>query len=201
MNHNYTLARLYVTAVAANLVMLALIIRAYAEPFSLLMDPFSWLGKLETSSGFSNTGALILFTATLLFNSYIWSKTLSILFSYQIGRHPLVQILGRAVLAGFILMAFPCDQFGFIHDLGAGLVVGGLWACSTGLLYRVGEKIEPVKYFGLQLVLHISALFCGINFLIDSPLKGFSQKPLILAIIVEAGFCLKMLQQARTRRS
>lgn len=51
----------------------------------------------------------------------------------------LVRILGRLVLVGFMLAAFPCDQFETIHSYGAGFVVGGLWALTAIMLYRIRD--------------------------------------------------------------
>ena len=185
------LARLFVGSVAANLVMLALIIRVYAEPFSLVMDPLSWLGKIETAGGVPNTVAFLLFSATLLVDACIWRKVLTILPGNGEGRFTMGWLLGRGVLAGFILMAFPCDRFVVVHNIGAGLVVGGFWALATGMLYRSRDKLGAGVHLGLQLILHFTALYCGVNFAWDTPLKGFSQRPLLLAIIADTGLCLK----------
>jgi len=188
----HALAKLYVGSVAANLVMLALTIRAYAEPFSLVMDPFSWLGKIETAGGHSNTIAFLLFSGTMLVDAYIWHRALTMLpGTGSSGRLTMGWLLGRGVLVGFILMAFPCDRFVLIHNIGAGLVVGGFWALTTGMLYRCREKLGAVVHLGLQLILHCTALYCGANFVWDTPLKGFSQRPLLLAMMADTGLCLK----------
>jgi len=193
MNNLHTLARLFVRTMAANLVMLVVIISFYAEPFSLVMDPFSWLGKLVTSGGLSNTSAALLFSATLLCDACKWRRVLSLLSEYRFGRLPGVRMLGRMVLIGFLLMAFPCDKFVYTHSVGAGLVVGGFWALTTGMLYYLRNKLGLLTHIGLQLILHISAIFCGANFVADTSLKGFSQRPLIISIVAETGICLNTL--------
>lgn len=201
MNNLHALARLFVGTVAANIVMLAIILRTYPEPFSLVMDPFSWLGKLVTSTGLPNAGGLLLFNFSLLFDICIWKKFLSLLSEYRIGRHPAVRILSRVVLTGFVFMTFPCDRFDNIHSLGAGLVVGGLWALTTSMLYRFRDKFGPGIYIALQLTLHAAAFFCGANFVFDTPLKGFSQRPLVIAILAETGICLNVLTPNLKARS
>ncbi len=198
MQNLQKLYRLYMVTIMINLVMLAIIIRFYAEPFSLMMDPFSWLGKMVTTDGSANTNSLVLFTAALFFNAFMWKQALSLLSGNPVWEYPLLRMLGRLVLIGFFLMAFPCDRFETIHSFGGGFVIGGLWALSTIFLYRSSDEFEPRAFIMVLLVLHASALFCGANFVLDSLLKGFSQRPLLLAIIAVTSLCLRARIQSRT---
>ena len=191
-----SLVRLFNGAVAANLIMLVVIVRAHAGYFSLLMDPFSWLGKLVAAEGLANTGAFLLFSATLLLNAIIWIRMLSLMALCRIGRHPAFLLIGRLVLVGFALMAFPCDRFVTTHSIGAGFVVGGLWAITAAMLYFTRYRLGRRVHLGMQIILHLAALFCGVNFVFDTLLKGFSQRPLLLAILTEAGICLNKLVRA-----
>ncbi len=200
MNNLYSLTRLFVAAVTTNICMLIIITRFYAGSFSLLLDPFSWLGALVTESGLRNNTAAFMFTATQLCNVVFWRRARTLLLEFRTGRHPLVRFLGGLVQAGFILMAFPCDRFVFIHSLGAGFTVGGLWALTSGLLYNVRERLGRGTHILMQFLLQLSAVYCGVNFVLDSPLKGFSQRPLLIAFIAETGLCLKMLLRAQAGR-
>lgn len=198
MNSLSAVARLYVVTVTANLILLAVVVRAYASCFALLMDPFSWLGKLFTSDGSANVIAMFIFSGTLLLNALVWRQFVSLmsrgyLFATQAG----FRLLGQMVQAGFVLMAFPCDIFVITHSVGGGFVVGGLWAFTTGMLYQMRGRLGPVAYICFQLFLHVSAIFCGVTFVLDSPLKGFSQRPLLIAILAETGICLNILVRAR----
>ncbi len=100
----------------------------------------------------------------------------------------------------FILTAFPCDRFDAIHSTGAALVVGGLWAFTTGTLYLMRDRLGAAVHIGLQLVLHGAALFGAVTFVLDSALKGFSQRPLLAAIVAEMGICLNALLHHRPGR-
>lgn len=201
------LKRLFIWTLIANVIMLIIIIRSYAGSFSLLMDPLSWLGKVNTDGGQTNTIALVLFNSGLLLNAYRWKKALNLTVHNSTGRHPLARFLGHVVLVGFILMAFPCDIFVTLHSIGGGMVVGGLWAFTTALIYHVREELGAGTHTFLQLTLHTVALFCGTNFVLDTALKGFSQRPLLIAIIIGTGISLNALtknwqgkvQQSRIR--
>ena len=195
MEDTIKLYRWYLGTLIVNIAMFAMIVTICAEPFSLAMDPFSWLGKITTSSGSANTGAFLLFTLTLFFNFFRWRKALGLLSETGLWKYKLVQILGYMVLAGFILMAFPCDRFDAIHSTGSGLVIGGLWALSTQALFRLKEEFAPRVFISMQLLLHSAALFCGVNFVLDSALKGFSQRPLLIAIIAVSAICLRTKMQ------
>lgn len=197
MNNLETMTKLYIRMLAANLIMLAMIIRFYAGPFSLAMDPLSWLGKLVTDEGLPNTLAFILFSATLLYDAFVWRRFLAVLPESRCGRRPAPRLLGRAVLAGFILMAFPCDRFEIIHSIGGGLVVGGFWALTTGLLFSLRDRLGVITHASLQLFLQLAAIYCGYHFAFDTPLKGLSQRPLLLAITGETGLCLNVLLKSR----
>ncbi|HHY09495.1 MAG TPA: hypothetical protein GX528_02895 [Firmicutes bacterium] len=184
--------------VVFNLIMLLVISFFYAEPFSFAMDPLSWLGRLETDNG-PNTTAFLLFAATLLFDAFSWYNTLPLIEGFPKPKQPIFQLLAWAVLIGFILMAFPCDKFSKIHCLGAGLLVGGFWALTGALLFLARERLKKAVYIALHFILHAAALFCAICFVCDNLLKGFSQRPLLLAIIAELGLCLKALWQDEAR--
>jgi hypothetical protein len=198
MQNLQKLARLYAGAMVVNLAMLVIIIRVYSEPFSLMMDPFSWLGRTAALDGSPNTGSFLLFNATLLFNVFIWKQILVLISESSVWSYPPVRILGYLILAGFLLMFFPCDRFDAIHSTGGGLVKGGLWAFSTLMLYRFKDEFNPWVFMILQLVLLSSVLFCGVSFLRDSFLKGFSQRPLLLAIIAITSICLNAGLKNRT---
>jgi len=201
MQNFHKLTSWYVGTMIVNFSVLVILIALYAEPFSLLMDPFSWLGKTITDNGSANTGAFLLFTATIFFNAFRWRKLLELLTQTGTWRFALIRFLGHLVLAGFFLMSFPCDRFDAIHSTGAGSVVGGIWALSTIMLFRFSNELEPRNYILLQLFLHSAALFCGINFILDSVLKGFSQRPLLLAIVAVTGLCLRVrIHQSKTER-
>lgn len=68
------LSRIYMGTVLINIVMILIGIQIYSDQFSLAMDPFSWLGKMVTASGMTNTAGFLLFTATIFFNIFRWGK-------------------------------------------------------------------------------------------------------------------------------
>ncbi|HHX74848.1 MAG TPA: hypothetical protein GX699_08090 [Firmicutes bacterium] len=75
--------------------------------------------------------------------------------------------------------------------------MGGLWALTALLLHYAREALGRRSHLLLQAALHLTALHCFYHFLLDSELKGFSQKPLLLAITIGSGAGLNMLLQAR----
>lgn len=199
MNCCHALSKLLIWMVLANAAALAIGIVYYPEPFSPVMDPVSWLGKVETAQGYSNTPVFLLTTVVLLTDAVLWRYAMALLKNCRFGRRLETRILGWMVAAGYAIMAFPCDKFILLHSLGGALLVGGLWAFTTFSLYyqRVLGYMRPAMHFCLQSFLHIPAVFCGINFVMDSPLKGFSQKPLILAILVNTALGLRVLVRTR----
>ncbi len=191
MQNLQKLARIYITVIAVNLAMLVIMIVIYVDSFSLLMNPYSWLGRTAALDGTPNTGSFLIFSATLIFNIFIWKQILNLLSDSSVWRYVLVRVLAYLVLAGFIIMLFPCDRFDPVHSTGGGLVKGGLWALSAFMLYYFRGEFNIRVFYVLQFILFVSVLFCGVSFLLDSYLKGFSQRPLLLAIIVITGICLK----------
>lgn len=185
------LTRVYIAAIVVNLAMLVIMIVIYVDSFSLLMNPYSWLGRTAALDGTPNTGSFLIFSATLFFNIFMWMQILTLLSGSSVWRSYLVRILAYLVLAGFILMLFPCDRFDPVHSTGGGLVKGGLWALSSFMLYYFKGEFNHRVFYALQILLFVSVLFCGVSFLLDSPLKGFSQRPLLLAITVITAVCLK----------
>ncbi|NLM46488.1 MAG: hypothetical protein GX200_06790 [Firmicutes bacterium] len=191
------ISRLYILAFAYNLTMLVLVARCYAETFSLVMYPLSWLGKVTLDSGAANTPAAVLFAAGIVFNMYLWKKVLDELAKTSMGKKLPAKILGSFVFYGFLLAALPCDVFVLLHSIGGGLLVGGLWAFTAWLLYYARDVLGRLNHLLLQAALHSSALYCFYHFLLDSELKGFSQRPLLLAITFGSGASLNTLLQSR----
>jgi len=191
------IASLYRGLLLFNLVMLIVIIAFYPEQFSLLRDPVSWLGKMGPGEGWDYYSSFWFFSAALLFNIFRWNQIISVLAQNPVWKKPLVRIACRVVLAGFVLMIFPCDRFDPIHSTGGSLVGLGLWVISTMMLVRLKEIFESSIYYVLHIILHGSALFCIINFALDTALKGFSQRPAILAIVIVTNICLHLQLKER----
>lgn len=188
-----TLPASFLKMVALNLLLLLIIVFFYPQSFSLALDPLSWLGRLELENGTQNGIAFFLFTATLLFDAFRWQNALSLFKQFAPNQRPWLRILGQSIFLGFLLMAFPCDRFGKLHSIGAGLVVGGFWALTALTLTLARSKLAKGVFLGLHLILHAVAVFCGISFVWDTFLKGFSQRPLLLAIVAELGYALKLV--------
>lgn len=202
MNNLFALTRLFRRTVVANLLILLLAAAAYPEPFSLLMDPLSWLGKWTTAAGHANTGLFLLTAITLVADAAVWRHAVS-LASFPWLQRWEMRVLGEMVSLGFVIMAFPCDVFVFTHSVGAGIMVGGLWAFTAinlYYLYRAGV-LDASLHLWMHLGLHVAALFCGVNFVLDSPLKGFSQRPLVLAILADITICFRLLRAQDSRVS
>ena len=191
------IAGLYRGLLLVNLIMLVVIIALFPEPFSLSGDPISWLGKVGPGAGLSFYHSFWLFSGTLLFNIIRWSQILSLLSQHPFWRNPLVRAAGWAVLAGFVLMLFPCDRFDAIHSTGGTLVGLGMWVLSTMMLIHSSSFIYKNVIVILHILLHASALFCIFNFAFDTALKGFSQRPAILVIVAVTCLCLKILSGGR----
>lgn len=194
----FSLARVFIVTVLGNLATVLIGVAAYPEPFSLVMDPLSWLGKIETAQGLPNLPLFFLTSVTLLTDALVWRHGISLLKDFQFGRRWDVRALGWMVTAGFIIMAFPCDKFILLHSIGGALLVGGLWAFTTTALWYMKNRghLSRKTHIWFQILLHGPAIFCGINFVWDTPLKGFSQKPLVLAILVNTAICLHVLVRA-----
>ena len=191
MKNLYKLSKLYMATILINFMVLIITAQVHAETFSLIRDPISWLGRAETSAGESNSGALLLFSASLLLNAYIWKKVLEILAERRFWQYPFVKLMSYMVLSGFLLMALPCDIFIKTHSIGSGFVIGGLWALNTISLVYFKDHFENKVLLLMHFILHISALFCGANFVFNTALKGFSQRPLLAAIAFISGLCIK----------
>ena len=183
------LAKLYNGILFLNLIMIALIIVLYPVSFSLLMDPVSWLGKIGDGFTSAYSKTFFLFAVSMLINVLLWQKIVIWLTKTAAWEKLLLRMTSYLVCVGFILMIFPCDQFDAVHSSGGGLVAVGLWVLSTILLCRSQKTINPYLYICLQLFLQSSALFCGYHFAINSALKGFGQRPLILAFILIPNIC------------
>ncbi len=183
------LAKLYNMMLFSNLIMITLIIILYPVSFSLLMDPASWLGKIGAGITSAYGKTFFLFATTMLINVLLWQLIIILLAKTTAWKKPLIQIASRLVFAGFILMIFPCDRFDAVHSTGGGLVAVGLWLLSTILLIRSKQALAPYLYLGLHFFLQSSVLFCGYHFTINSTLKGFGQRPLILAFIIIPNIC------------
>ena len=53
------------------------------------------------------------------------------------------------------------------------------------MLHLTRRSYSGTTYLVLQVLLHTAAVFCVVNYVLDSFLKGLSQKPLVAAILVE----------------
>ncbi len=203
MNDLQKIAGLYRGFLLFNLGMLVIIFVVFPEPFSLLRDPLSWLGKTGSGNGLAFYKSFWLFSAALIFNIARWSHILYQLARQPAWRKPLVRIAGWSVLVGFILLLLPYDISDAIHSAGGSLVGLGMWVFSTLLLLRSAGMLKPVINVGLHLILHASALYCIYSFALNTPLKGLSQRPAILAIVVVTNICLYLqlreLQQTGKR--
>jgi len=184
MNDLQRIAVLYRDLLLFNLFTMIVIFIVFPEPFSLIGDPLSWLGKVGPGEGLAFYYSFWLFSAALLYNIFRWSQILLLLSRHPVWRRLLVRIASWAVPAGFILMLFPCDRFDPIHSTGGTLVGLGMWMLSTMILIRSGSLFERRIKAGLHILLHASALFCIANFALDTSLKGFSQRPERIRIMV-----------------
>lgn len=179
-----------------NLIMLVVIVYLYPEPFSLAWDPISWLGKIGPGNGQAHYNSFWLFSSALVFNIIIWIQIIIIISKHPAWKNQYVRFSFWFVSVGFLLMLFPCDRFDAVHSSGGALVGIGLWILSTMMLIRLGFMFNKFHKIGLHLFLHFSALFCIANFALNTALKGFSQRPAILAIIVVTNICLHLQLKA-----
>lgn len=182
MKLHQRIASLFQRTLAANGLMLLAAVFCYADSFNWLMTPLSWLGKLIADNGRSNLLACIIFCGAMLFNTVMWRRGSKLMAATSFGRQPSSALFSWMVFCGFPFMALPCDRFVLLHSFGGALVVGGLWAYTTSLLWHCRDLFTDAEHLGLQCALHVSALFCGANFFLDTALKGMSQRPLLLAI-------------------
>jgi len=196
MNNLQKIANLYRGLLLFILAMLVIVLAVFPEPFSLLRDPFSWLGKAGPGSGLAVYRSLWLFSAALIFSAYRWYQIIAIVAQNPVWQIISIRIAFWAVFAGFILMLFPCDRFDPIHSSGGALVGIGMWVISAMMLFRLGRLFNLLTKASLHLVLHSSALYCIIHFTLDTPLKGFSQRPAILAIVLVTMICLHLQLKA-----
>ena len=195
MNNLKSIASLYRGLLLFNLAILIVIIAIHPEQFSLLKDPLSWLGKVGPGERFDYYISFWFFSAALLFNIFRWIQIILQLKNTPPWEKFSVRFAFRLVLAGFVLMLFPCDRFDPIHSTGGSLVGLGMWAISAMLLFSLHKEFKLLTYSALHLFLHFSALYCIINFALDTALKGFSQRPAILAIVIVTNLCLKKVSQ------
>lgn len=172
--------------------MILIVIAVFPEPFSLLRDPVSWLGKTGPGSGFAVYRSFWLFSAALIIITFRWYQIIAVVAQSPIWQKFFVRLAFLAVLAGFLLMLFPCDRFDPIHSSGGALVGIGMWIISSMMLFRLGRMFNRFVKTTLHLMLHSSALYCIIHFASDTPLKGFSQRPAILAIVLVTTICLHL---------
>ncbi len=196
MNNLQKIANLYRGLLLFILAMLVIVLAVFPEPFSLLRDPFSWLGKAGPGSGLAVYRSLWLFSAALIFSAYRWYQIIATVAQNPVWQIISIRIAFWAVFAGFILMLFPCDRFDPIHSSGGALVGIGMWVISAMMLFRLGRLFNLLTKASLHLVLHSSALYCIIHFTLDTPLKGFSQRPAILAIVLVTMICLHLQLKA-----
>jgi len=196
MNNLQKIANLYRGLLLFILAMIVIVLAVFPEPFSLLRDPFSWLGKAGPGSGLAVYRSLWLFSAALIYSAYRWYQIIAVVAQNPVWQKISVRIAFWAVLAGFILMLFPCDRFDPIHSSGGALVGIGMWMISAMMLFRLGRLFNLLTKISLHLVLHSSALYCIIHFTLDTPLKGFSQRPAILAIVLATMICLHLQLKA-----
>lgn len=189
------IAGLYRSILLFNLVVLVVLILLYPEQFSMLRDPISWLGKTGPGKGFDFYNSFWLFSAALLFNIFRWCQIFSLLAKQPVWQNLQLRSACWAVLAGYILMLFPCDRFDPIHSTGGTLLGLGMWVISGMMLVRLKDSFESHLYYGLQTILHSAAIYCIVNFALNTPLKGFSQRPVILVILVVTNICLNLQLQ------
>src|SRR5690554_2787838 len=191
MSFFHKLAGLFYRVLAANALFLLAAVICYADDFNWLMTPLSWLGKFVTDNGCSNIPALLVFCGAMIYNSLMWWRGHNLMACTSYGRQAHTTVLGWMVFSGFPLMALPCDRFVLLHSFGGALLVGGLWAYTSGLLWHYRSLFSPGKHLGLHGALHAAALFCGANFFGDTSLKGMSQRPLLLAIVTVLAVSLR----------
>lgn len=192
MSLYHKVAGLYYRTLATNMLFLLVAVICYADDFNWLMTPLSWLGKLVTDNGCANIPALLVFCGAMIFNSVMWWRGCNLIAGTAYGQQTHTTIFSWMVFSGFPLMALPCDQFVLLHSFGGALLVGGLWAFTSGVLWHCRNLFPSCKHLGLHSALHATALFCGVNFFLDTSLKGMSQRPLLLAIVAVLAMTLRV---------
>ncbi len=70
-----------------------------------------------------------------------------------------------------------------LHSIGAGFVVGSLWALASLGLMEMRATMQGSRFIALNCILHFFILLCAVTFVLDFPYKGFYQRPALTGVL------------------
>ena len=150
----------------------------YGEKFHFWDYAYSYLGRVKTPTGNSNTLSFIIYVAGCMINSIICFKISNTI------TERLYKIFFRVCGAGYLLLMLPCDVINSIHSVGGALVVGSLWffsVISINDIYRSGNILKAILYF---LLLNGTVLPYAYAHIVKAPWEQIAQKPALLGLIL-----------------
>jgi len=149
----------------------------YGEPFIFSEYAISDLGTTLTKTNQSNTVCFAIFGIGMISCGMIMLKLFrKFINNPNIMNVKIKQYLLLLTAFGFFLILYPYNLNNTIHSIGAGLIVGSLWALEGLFLIELVKLTKALKYFLYLSLLQVSVLGYAYLYFINSPLRQNFQK-------------------------
>lgn len=161
----------------------------YRGTFLFWKYPVSDLGVIYVGQQEFNFTSVFFFDFAMFVSCFLM---IQIAFNFTSAipfQHKLVkQILSFSCSLGFLLIIFPYTLFWTIHIIGAGLVVGSLWALAIVFSIEVKPFISTIAFIFYQIILQVSILTYAIMYTMGIPMNDAVQKFGILSLMIVLWF-------------
>ncbi len=182
--YNEAISKLFTALFYVVIATFSLSILTYGESFHFWSDALSDLGTTVTKNGFSNQISFIVIAIGMILSGYLTLKI-----SAYFARHSELQhyrskrLITLLAAIGFLLFSAPHNIWYILHSVGAGLMVGDLWALGSLILLEQKVQLSVREFILYQLILQITVLAYAFTFFINVPIRQAFQKFAVLGLL------------------
>lgn len=172
--------------IAVILLMIAVCMRHYAEPYDLRNFPISSLGGTRTMNGFPNASSAVRFIGGMVAGSTISVRYGNAYVAAGLPVAGAVRLLSRVASAGFVLTALPHNipSLWRIHGIGAGAVFVGFWAMAWLQLRCLVDRFGPLLHGMLFTLMTLPLASYALLIALQSPHENAAQKLAVVGLVL-----------------
>ena len=172
--------------IAVILLVIAVCVRHYSEPYDLRNFPISSLGGTRTMNGYPNASSAVRFIGGMMAGGTISLRYGSAYAAAGLPVAGAVRALSRLASAGFVLTALPHNipSLWRIHGIGAGAVFVGFWAIAWLQLRCLVDRFGPLLHGALFTLMTLPLASYALLIALQSPQENAAQKLAVFGLVL-----------------
>jgi len=183
-SYNETISKLFTALFYTVIITFALSILTYGESFHFWSYALSDLGTTVTKHGFPNQISFIIIAVGMILCGYLTLKISAYYArSSELQHHRVKRIITFLAAIGFLLFSAPHNIWYLIHSIGAGLMVGDLWALGGLILIEQKAEFTFREFIVYQMILQVTVLAYAFTYFINVPIRQVFQKFAVFGLL------------------